>query len=275
MNPKKPLKDNAKDTIFFIALVIAVWAIYLLGKNIEIKEVVATWRWILFIMIAFIIVLSILITDEPLFGWLINEQNRMSLSRLQMFLWTSVILSAFTTAVFVNLKYSHIQTAIDIQIPEALWLAMGISTTSLVGTGLILESKKDKHPKKVELKKVEDRNGLLNTKENPSLLDLVRGEEITNSDKIDLTRLQNLFFTFVLVGVYMANLSAMFTNLASAEIGEFTTKLPVSQFPDFGESALALLIISHAGYLAAKAVDKEPAEEGEAPTRSAPANPVG
>lgn len=268
-------KKKTYDLIFFAGLVIALTLIYNAGTNIDITKINLVWRRILLVMAAFIILSSWLITGNPLFGWLVNEQNRISLSRLQMFLWTVVILSAFMTAVFANLKFGHINKAIDILIPQELWVAMGISTASLVGTGLILENKKDKHPKKVELKQVQGRNGLLVTKEKPSLLDLIRGEEISNNKTIDPTRLQNLFFTFVLVGVYMANLSALFAKVATTEVSELVKDLPIGAFPELGASTVTLLTISHAGYLVAKAIDKEPAETSEENKPSTPVEPVG
>ena len=262
MNTIRWLKDNVKDIVFFVGLVAAVWVIYLFGKNSEISAIATTWSWILLIMVLFVILASALITRNPLFGWLINEQNRMSLSRLQMFLWTIVILSAFVTAVFANLHFKHIETAVAIAIPEELWIAMGISTTSLVGTGLILESKKDKVPEKKEFIINKNRAGVLAVKDKPSLLDLIQGEELGNSDKIDLTRLQNLLFTFVLVGTYMSSLSAMFAKLVTQtpEIQNIAENFPITSFPELGASAVTLLTISHAGYLVAKAIDKQPSE---------------
>lgn len=267
MNISDWFKNNLKDIAFFVGLVGAVWWIYSIGTTSQVSAIVTTWRWILIIMILFIILASWLVTGNLLFGWLINEQNRMSLSRLQMFLWTVVVLSAFATAVFANLHFGNIDTAVAIRIPEALWQAMGISTASLVGTGLILESKKDKDPKDVKLSDVEKRTGVLVVQGKPSLLDLIRGEEVGNSEKIDLTRLQNLFFTFVLVGTYMSSLSAMFANLAAQtpEIMDVAETPLITSFPELGSSALALLLISHGGYLAAKAIDKQPTEPTKPP----------
>ena len=267
MNITKWLKDNKKDITFFVGIVAAIWVISLFGTNSLVSAVTSTWRWILIIMVLFIILASALITGNPLFGWLINEQNRMSLSRLQMFLWTIVILSAFVTAVFANLYFKHFETAVAIAIPNELWLAMGISTTSLIGTGLILENKKDKEPKKDGFRRAM-RIGVLDVSNKPSLLELIQGEEVGNKDKIDLTRLQNLFFTIVLVGSYMASLSAMFTELATLaaktpDILIMAEKAPITSFPELGSSAIALLTISHAGYLAAKAIDKQPSETSD------------
>jgi hypothetical protein len=211
-------------------------------------------------MVAFIILASSLITKNALFGWLINEQNRMSLSRLQMFLWTVVILSAYVAAVLANVQFKYYDKGVSIAIPQEVWLAMGISTTSLVGTGLILETKKRK--KAVEPHNVKVTKGILVVNEKPSLLDLVHGEEVSNHDKIDLTRMQNLLFTFVLVGSYAASLNAMFANLVTATPGvtDITVNFPITKFPELGAGAIALLLVSHGGYLVAKAIDKQPSQ---------------
>jgi len=52
--------------------------IYLFGTNSSISAITSTWRWILLIMVLFIILTSALVTGNPLFGWLINEQNRLN-----------------------------------------------------------------------------------------------------------------------------------------------------------------------------------------------------
>ena len=272
MNITRWLKSNGKDIIFLIGLVAAIWVIYLLGTKSAISAIAVAWHWFMITMVLFIILTSALVTRNPLFGWLINEQNRMSLSRLQMVLWTIVLLSAFLTAALANLHFNHIDTAVSIAIPQELWLAMGISTASMVGSGLILENKKGKDPKGVVLRgDGTKRSGVLDVKVKPSLLDLVHGEEVGNQDKIDLTRLQNLLFTFVLVGAYMASLSAMFVRLVTPTtvIQNIADNFPITSFPQLGSSAIALLAISHAGYLTAKAIDKQPS------TPEAPEPPAG
>jgi hypothetical protein len=223
------------------------------------------WRWIMIIMAGFVVLVSALITGNPLFGWLINEQNRMSLSRLQMFLWTIMILSAFVAAAFANLHFKHYESAVSIAIPEELWLAMGISVTSLVGSALILENKKVKEPTTSRFELMNNRTGVLVNSQKPSLRDLIGGEECGNYDIIDLTRLQNLLFTFVLVGTYMATLNNMFATLVTVtpEVKDIALNFPIKEFPPLGSSAIALLLISHAGYLAAKAIDNQPSKPAE------------
>lgn len=274
MNLTNWIKENFKDLIFFAAAVIAIVVIYLLGQR-PVEDIVATWRWIMLVLLGFVIVASWLVTGNPLFGWLINSQNSMSLSRLQMFLWTFVILSAFITAVFANLHFNHADSALDIAIPEELWLAMGISTASLAGSALIQENKQGK---KLKLQPpAQDREGMpgvqpaneekrafgiLVIKAKASLLDLISGEEVGNQGRIDISRLQNLFFTFILVGMYMGSLGTLFRNAVTlVEAGaKIADNFPITEFPAISSTFVTLLAISHAGYLTIKAIDKQPSE---------------
>jgi hypothetical protein len=258
-----------------LGLVGIVVAVALLGLLIPQTQIL--WAWILSLvaLLLFAMLAGHGITGRFWLGWLINEQYRMSLSRLQMFLWTVVVLSALLTAALSNIRAGHADTALAIAIPEEVWLAMGISTVSLVGSPLILQGKKEKKTNEKEAEKTAIRLGLLAEDASPKekeevaeehsigqldrngkpqdahLYDLVRGEEVGNADVLDLTRLQNLFFTLILIGSYAVSLGAI---LKSA-------KGVISAFPEIGQSNLALLAISHAGYLVSKAVDKQP--EGE------------
>src|SRR5690242_9175502 len=73
-------------------------------------------------------------------GVLIDERNRLSLSRLQMVLWTIIVLSGFLIAALWNISRG-VDAPLEINVPKELWLLMGISVTSLVGSPLILSTK--------------------------------------------------------------------------------------------------------------------------------------
>lgn len=83
------------------------------------------------------------------------------------------------------------------------------------------------------------------------------GEETGNANILDFTRLQNLFFTLILVGVYAASLGGLLSE--AAKTIELT---PIKEFPSLSTAFVALLGISHAGYLVAKGTDKQPEGEG-------------
>jgi hypothetical protein len=74
---------------------------------------------------------------------LIDGRNKMSLSRLQAALWMLVILSAFLAVALMNIRGGQ-GDPLAITIPAGIWTLLGISTTSLVGSPLILTSKKSR-----------------------------------------------------------------------------------------------------------------------------------
>ena len=78
-------------------------------------------------------------------GVLIDNRNVISLSRFQMLVWTVIVLSAFLSAVFCNI-YVGVDEPLAIAVPGVLWGLMGISTTSMVGTPLVLSTKRTKAP---------------------------------------------------------------------------------------------------------------------------------
>ncbi|HLZ58815.1 MAG TPA: hypothetical protein VKR06_17885 [Ktedonosporobacter sp.] len=207
-------------------------------------------------------------------GALIDERNRISLSRFQMLLWTVLILSALLIAVLTNLRAnSLVQTGlftanstgaaglIGLTIPSTLWVLMGIATTSLVGAPLVLSTKtKDPNPDEMQatlnqLAKqkmdVSPDNVIITgqvlsyaTPNNARWGDLFTGEETGNAANFDLGKIQMFYFTFILILIYGMALGALFASQVPT----------ITAFPDMDTGMLALLGISHAGYLTNKAV---------------------
>jgi hypothetical protein len=265
-----------------VGIPVLVLVIILGGLLIPANLMLLTWILILVCLVLLTMLFGHGITGRFWLGWMVNEQFRMSLSRLQMALWTLVVLSGFLAAALANLAAGHIEEALDIAIPPELWATMGISTTSLVGSSLILTEKKKEKTNKDEALRgmvefgllaedadpatataaVEQRtSGQLQRNTNPSqarLYDLVSGEEVGNFSVLDLTRLQNLFFTLVLVGAYAATLGNLFAGAAISS----GPAAPISSFPALDASIVALLGISHGGYLVGKAANKQPKGEG-------------
>lgn len=104
-------------------------------------------------MLLFFVLLGIFISGRPA-GILIDERNQMSLSRFQMVVWMLIILSAYLTIALSRItagllggEISSITDALSVGIPQELWVLLGISTVSLVGSPLILSEKKNKKGK--------------------------------------------------------------------------------------------------------------------------------
>lgn len=194
-------------------------------------------------------------------GALIDERNVMSLSRFQMAAWTVVVLSAFLTAVLWNVLDPNNHDPLNVAVSQELWILMGISTTSLVASPLILSGKAERVPDASEaattfelLAQQGDDKAKVATKgqlvvntdlSQARFSDMFTGEEAGNAAHLDLTRLQMFFFTLVTLASYAIAVGYCFQQLPHG---------PITQLPPLNSSMLVLIAISHAGYLAAKSV---------------------
>ncbi|WP_325427193.1 hypothetical protein [Aquabacterium sp.] len=220
---------------------------------------VVAWLASFGLMTLFVLVAGRAVTGQWL-GALIDERNVVSLSRFQMALWTGLLLSAFFCAAMLNLAQGDSE-ALKIAVAPELWALMGISATSLVASPLILTTKAEKPPNEAE---AQNSLVLLDRKEetpgnadhvgqlvvnrdikNARWSDLFTGEEVGNATHLDLTRIQMFFFTIVTAVTYGGLVVQKFWTFGSDGINEL---------PNLHASMVALLGISHTGYLAAKAV---------------------
>lgn len=192
-------------------------------------------------------------------GSLIDERNCLSLSRLQVILWTLVIFSAFLSVVLFNVRDGENNPLLLITIPIGLWVLMGISATSMIGTPLIHSVKQNQDANVDDTNSTLDQlakqnvnvdtftpDGRLLVKKSPaeaSWSDLFRGEEVGNADQMDLGKMQLFYFTIILVIAYIVTLGYLLASQAKV----------INSFPDLNEGTLALLGISHATYLTNKA----------------------
>jgi hypothetical protein len=239
-------------------LLAALVAIVLLGLLIPLQRRLWSWLGTLILLIVFTTIAGHGITGLWR-GLLIDERNKVSLSRLQMILWTIVVLSGFLTAALANIAAGQ-ASPLSIAIPAELWLLMGISTTSLVGSPLIKSTKTAKKPNEaertstfnlmakegVDTKKLASKGQIVvNTAlEKARWSDLFKGEESGNAAQLDLSKVQMFFFTLILVIAYGAAIGTAFTGTAPK----------FDSFPALHSGMVALLGISHGGYLVHKAV---------------------
>lgn len=237
-------------------------------------------------------------------------RNMMSLSRLQVVLWTWVILSALLTVALARVGDSignpdgytcpppasaeeepSCADPLGIQLPTLVWALLGISITSAVGSPLL---KANKAQRTTEEDRQRQRAARLRAQregrteeaasyaqtlenrlaENPDMQDqvesagaLVRktswslarfsdvfsGEEVSNFMYVDIAKVQNFFFTVIAVVAYTAALVAAM--LGAGSVAGFFA------FPDLGPGLIALISISHAGYLTDKAFSHSTPEE--------------
>ncbi len=217
----------------------------------------SAWLVILVLMAAFAILNGHGITGA-LWGILIDSRNKMSLSRMQMLVWTLVVLSALITGILSNVARGS-NSPMEIAVPSELWVLLSISTGAAVGAPALLNSKRQKQADSAELQRtvenlekqghpppdVEASVVLRNVDiHDARWSELLKGDESGNASTVDLGKLQMFFFTFVLVCGYGAATYAMFRQ------GEQVTALPPVQ-----EGMNVLLGISQTGYLAGKVVN--------------------
>jgi hypothetical protein len=242
---------------FAISLFIIIIAIIGVGLLSEPLTRLGAWLITMALLALFTTVAGRGITGEW-GGLLIDERNKMSLSRFQMIVWTITVLSAFLVAALSNIALGDTYP-LYIEIPDQLWILMGISVTSLVGAPLIISTKKAKHAKETEksgtFELIKEQRGLKDGIDNKGLVvvnlkikyaswsDLFKGDEVGNAAYLDLGKVQMFFFTLIVALAYAVALGAMFT-------GPDRT---ISEFPLLDTSIVALIGISHAGYLANKA----------------------
>jgi len=251
------------------------------------------WNWAI---IAVLMLLAIGVTGLSLGkGWvgvLIDPAtNTMSLSRLQVMLWTWVILSSFVTLALGRIS-AKCAEPLAIQLPPLLWALMGISMTSAVGSPLLKAAKAQKTAGQEEVnqqraikrgvdpkmaatyrtvlaeRKSEDerlREQVGETKPLGAIVrkdswqkavfsDIFTGEEVATFGYLDIAKVQNVFFTVVaVVGYTVALVAAMSGTQNVADL---------FAFPDMPAGLVAIIGISHGGYLIDKAVTHStPAEE--------------
>lgn len=113
------------------------------------------------------------------------------------------------------------------------------------------EKKKVLDAAEKDLIAINEAQGLLHRNADPSeasWVDLFRGEEIGNYKLVDMSKVQMLFFTVVVIAIYAAGIVGMLKNSNLLGTGELS-------FPPFDDTLNALLGISHGTYLSVKAVD--------------------
>jgi hypothetical protein len=203
---------------------------------------------------------------EDVLGVLQDGRNTYSLSRLQMALWTLLILSALIAITVCRawglFSGSTLATAFDVYVPPALYAAMGISYFSGAAAPAILSLKSQSPSTAGQVAFASERMGQTirvtgrvihrPLSADPILADIVQGDDIATAGTVDLSKVQQLLITMLLLVMYLAVLVGLFVN-GPAPAGDEVPKNLMS-LPDFPLTFLTLMAISHGGYLAFKAV---------------------
>lgn len=215
-----------------LGMLAIVVAIGLIGLLVEGEDRRWGWLAILILLALFFVFVGVVVRKEWL-GCLIDERNKVSLSRLQIAVWTLILLSGYFTAVLGRIADDE-ANPLAVSIPEQLWILVGISTTALVGTPLLRSAKVDE--------------GLIEFRsmtEKAVWTDIFKGDEEKQKDTVDMAKVQMFFFTLILAFGYAVML-----------FNDFSGGKTLDGLAPFDEGMIALLGISHAGYLTSKAVPR-------------------
>lgn len=223
------------------------------------------------------------------FGVAMSSWNDYSLSKMQMALWTIVILAALLTAAKLNLlgyfaaipdqagKVNVPGDPLGIFIPGELIAAMGIAAFSTAAAPAILSLKASQAPDPGEVSTAQQRMQSSDTGQtgpmqnsgkavgfaspnSASWLDLVTGDEVANAGVVDLSKVQQLLITLLLVGTYIFLLVRTFA--------QASTDIPT--LPALSDRFIELMALSHAGYLVYKATPKATQTSPAPPDASSP-----
>ncbi len=185
-------------------------------------------------------------------GIVIDNRNRVSLSKFQATLWTLLVITALVTVASHNLAADPTGAPLSFDIPAELLAAMGISAASLVATPLALSLKTG------TVATADDLQNALGKMEpgqlNPAgkvfgradaakaeWADMLRGEEVGNAFSTDLSKVQQLFISLLLVGIY--GMAVLFRLDEAGQVA----------LPPLQEKFVWLLAVSHASYISYKA----------------------
>ena len=201
-------------------------------------------------------------------GIFIDRDNRISLSRLQLVLWTVLLVSALFTIGLTNEVVSD-RPPLDITIPEQIWALLGLGAFTAVAAPAIKDSRRQNpvtggagneafHTRKTAAHEsiADTVKAQQNLDETPVFdgdvlakqtvrdarwIDLYMGDN-EGSSFVDVSKLQQLAFTVLVVTVYGGDI----WSLLNGNRGFIGALPPVS------DGFLWLLGISHTAYLADK-----------------------
>jgi hypothetical protein len=218
-------------------------------------------------------------------GALIDERNRISLSRLQQLAWTVVLFGGFTVLGLFNIALlagyvrdldqgEAVQAAVAStgaaqefwgffpSMDPSLWAVLGITVLVSPYLSRRIVQAKEVNAGGVDVRDVQVRGVVpekLERKATPaeaSWSDLFTGEGEASADVVDVSRLQHLVITLLLLGGYIVLLVEYVRSLDGTGIllAALTGAPLFAAMPPIDATFVGLLALSHAGYLAFKAL---------------------
>jgi hypothetical protein len=229
---------------------LAIWAGISKTLATDLNGRLPVWTFIALalLMLAFAIVIGWGITGHV--GGLLADPvkgGRLSLSRLQVLAWTFLVLAAYLNAIVVNLARG-VPDPLDVAIPGELLIAMGISVASLTGARIVLKAKEANNG--VALPTDFDRDARTISANKSAVYkagfadwrDLFAGDTAETAGALDLGKIQMFYITVALVLGYGIVVATGFAHVSDK----------ITTLPQLDQAFVALLAISHAGYLTMK-----------------------
>jgi hypothetical protein len=222
------------------------------------------------------------------FGVLIDDRNRISMSRTQQVAWTTLLIAAMAimgwfNAAGVTLIDQSTQSGWDLfpYMPGALWAALGINLVATPYLSDVILNRKDPE-RAAALSNPQSADGAQVPASPPGLMvrqfvqparldtngsprqagwtDLITGETKGSDQELDVSRIQHLVISGTLRTSYFMSLAAALGDISGESVMTAITgnKSIFTNMPGVGTTTfLGLLGISHAGYLVFKANSPE------------------
>jgi hypothetical protein len=229
----KGLQPHYQFGLTVLLIVVINIAVGLMTKGEEVATGWALLPWLITVALL-IVCFTIIGRLPPIVDWrgvLIDQRNKMSLSRFQLVLWSISVFSAIITYGVLNAVWGR-SSPLALSIPKELWILLGISTTAFVAAPIVLGTK----------------GSSLDT--NPpgqhAWRDIFYGDDTGNADQVDFSKVQQFFFTLVLVAVYAVSIGS---TLISAI--PFSSTLT---FPPIDAGFIGIMAVSQTAYIAYKAI---------------------
>jgi hypothetical protein len=254
------VRSKAWGSLTLLLLILLAACAVWIGKSTDHSQLRWQYVTVTAILVALCIVAGVLVNGR-LEGVLIDDRNRMSLARMQWVAWIIVLLGAYFVEAVWNVAHSGSFPEMQIE----LFSLLGIVSGSSVVSSLIVDAKKRPpvvpsgqpqaiQPLAVQPMAASDHPGHKGSMDinykvaEASWADLYLGEEVANRYVVDVSRLQKLIVTVLLVLAYLIYLWEAFSPSVPGELA----------MPAVGTTFLSLLGISHGAYLASKATPKTP-----------------
>jgi hypothetical protein len=224
------------------------------------KGTLIQWQWIavLFTFLALCIIAGILVNGRA-DGILISDRNRLSLERFQWVAWLVILLSGYFIEAIWNVAHGFNFPSMQ----QDLFVLLGIVSASPIVSNLIVDTKKraPEGSSNLQRQAVQPlamgdspaQKGSMDVNKSvaeASWADLYLGEEAANRYVVDISRLQKLVVTIMLLVTYV---SWLWKTLGTVPISSAGFSMP-----DAGDQFIWLVGISHAAYLGYKATPKTP-----------------